>query len=137
MSTNENTGFPSSSDMNRVAIKLLIGIAQEWSLTDEQCCILAEIDSQTVLQNWRRQLSDNESMTNVPPNTLKRVSYLAGVYEGLMILFTDPVQRRNWIRKPHRDFGGASALDRMMLGNLADLAELRRYLDCWREEHYM
>ncbi len=36
-----------------------------------------------------------------------------------------------WVRKPNkaRVFGGASALDRMMSGNVADLYVVRQYVD--------
>lgn len=135
MSTGANPSGVYDSNMNRVAVKLFFGITEEWGLTVEQCCILAGIDTQTALKDWRQKLDSNEPV-NLPPNTLERLSYLAGIYKGLQVLFPDPEQRKAWIRKPNKDFGGISALDRLMAGRAIDLKELRRYLDCWSGEHY-
>lgn len=136
MSTSESPSLLNDGELSRVAVKLLLGIAEEWGLTDDQCCIIAEIDTQTSLQDWRQRLGNSEPVVNLPLNTLKRLSYLAGIYKGLQVIFADPEQRKSWIRKPNQDFGGASALDRMMAGEVVDLAEVRRYLDSWRGEHY-
>lgn len=136
MNMDEPPSSLNDDDMSRVAVKLLFGIAEEWSLTDEQCCILAEIDTQTTLQDFRQKLGSSEPFINLPADTLKRLSYLAGIYKGLQILFADPELRKSWVRKPNQDFGGDSALDRMMAGGAVGLAEVRRYLDSWRGEHY-
>ena len=119
----------------RVAVKLFFGIADEWELTDEQRCVLAGIGSRTTLHNWRKKVDSNEAI-NISRDTLERLSYLAGIYKGVQLLFTDTAQWKNWVKKPNRDFGGQSALDRMLAGRVIDLADVRRYLDSWRGEHY-
>lgn len=129
---NPNVGV---SDMSRVAVKLFFGITDQWSLTDEQRCILAGLGTRTTLHNWRRKLKANEPI-KLTRDTLERLSYLAGIYKGVQLLFADPVQWQGWVKKPNRDFGGASALDRMLAGRVVDLADVRRYLDSWRGEHY-
>ena len=70
-------------------------------------------------------------------DTLERLSYLAGIYKAVQLLFSDPVQWKNWVRKPNRDFGGTSALERMLGGRIVDLVDVRRYLDGWRGEVYV
>lgn len=136
MSTDENPGLLSDGDLGRVAVKLLFCIAEEWDLTEVQCCILVDVEIQRTLKGWRQKLDRNESFVGLPPDTLRRLSYLAGIYKGLQALFADPQRRKYWIRKPNQDFGGASALDRMMSGKVSDLAEVRCYLDSWCEDHY-
>lgn len=137
MITGENPSLQNDGDLSRVAVKLLLGIAEEWDLTEEQCCILAGIDAPATLQDWRQELGTSEPVINLPPGRLERLSYLAGIYKGLQVLFADPEQRKSWIRKPNQDFGGASALDRMVTGQVVDLREVRCYLDSWRGEHYI
>lgn len=119
----------------RVAVKLFLAIADEWELTEEQRCILAGLNSRTTLHNWRKKVDANEDI-KLSGDTLERLSYLAGIYKGLQLLFTDPKQWQSWVKKPNRDFGGQSALERMLAGKVIDLADVRRYLDSWRGEHY-
>lgn len=118
-----------------VAVKLFFGITQEWQLTDEQRCILAGLGTRTTLHNWRQKLAANEPI-KLSKDTLERLSYLSGIYKAVQLLFSDPQQWQHWIRKPNRDFGGMSALERMLGGNVVDLSDVRRYLDAWRGEHY-
>ena len=119
----------------RVAVKLFLGIADEWNLTDEQRCNLAGLNSRTTLNNWRKKIGNKESI-KLSGDTLERLSYLAGIYKGIQLLFSDPAQWKNWIRKPNKDFGGQSALERMLAGRVVDLSDVRRYVDGWRGEHY-
>lgn len=123
------------NQMSRVAIKLFFGITAEWNLTDEQRCTLAGLGTRTTLHNWRHKLATGEPI-KLARDTLERLSYLAGIYKGTQLLFTDPNQWKNWVRKPNRDFGGRSALDRMLAGRVVDLVDVRRYLDGWRGEPY-
>ena len=121
--------------MGRVAVKLFLGITDEWELTDDQRCTLAGLNSRTTLHNWRKKVSHNEAI-KLSGDTLERLSYLSGIYKGVQLLFTDPDQWKTWVKKPNRDFGGQSALDRMLAGRVVDLSDVRRYLDSWRGEHY-
>lgn len=122
--------------MSRVAVKLFFGIADEWNLTDEQRCTLAGLGTRTTLHNWRQKLAAGEPI-KLGKDTLERMSYLAGIYKAVQLLFVDPAQWKNWVRKPNRDFGGASALERMLAGRVVDLVDVRRYLDAWRGEVYV
>ena len=120
-------------EISRVAVKLFFGITDEWGLTDEQRCTLAGLGTSTTLQDWRHKLDANEPI-KLPRDTLERLSYLAGIYKGVQLLLSDPGQWKNWVRQPNRDFGGSSALDRMLAGRVVDLVDVRRYLDAWRVE---
>ncbi len=125
----------STNDMSRVAVKLFFGITDQWDLNDEQRCILAGLGTRTTLHNWRNKLKANQPV-KLSKDTLERLSYIAGIYKGVQILFSDPNQWKHWVRKPNRDFAGASALERMLAGRVVDLVDVRRYLDGWRGEHY-
>jgi hypothetical protein len=65
---------------------------------------------------------------------LERLSYIFGIYKGLQILLPDAQAADGWIHRQNSaaPFGGRSALDRMLSGHVADLYEVRRYLDAQR-----
>ena len=65
-------------------------------------------------------------------DTLERVSYVLGIYKALQLLYPNPRQANAWMRKPNDAFGGRSALDHALGGHVADLADVRRYLDAVR-----
>lgn len=121
--------------LHRVAVKLFFGIADEWALNDEQKKTLTGV-GRTTLHTWRKKLDEDKEFTSLSRDTLERLSYIAGIYKALQLLFADPHQWKTWIKKPNRDFGGASALDRMLGGNVMDLCDVRRYLDAARGETY-
>ena len=70
----------------------------------------------------------------LPRDTLERISYVLGIYKALQMLLPSDESADDWIRKPNAAplFGGRSALERLMSGNVADLYEVRRYLDAQR-----
>lgn len=70
----------------------------------------------------------------LPQDTLERLSYVFGIYKALQILLPRPDAADTWIRKPNTAplFGGRSALDRMLSGQVADLFLVRQYLDAQR-----
>ena len=68
-------------------------------------------------------------------DVLERISYVLGIYKALQILIPDAetsgrVDRQVRTRLPL--FGGHSALDRMLGGNVGDLYAVRQYLDAQR-----
>ena len=124
------------SEVSRVAVKLFFGITNEWGLNEKQRCTLAGLSTRTTLFNWQRNLEEGTSI-KLSRDTLERLSYIAGIYKGIQTLFSDPKQWKDWIHKPNRDFGGQSALERMLAGRVVDLADLRRYLDGWCGDPYV
>jgi Uncharacterized conserved protein len=67
-------------------------------------------------------------------DTLERISYVLGIYKALQMLLPSDEAADAWVRKPNGAplFGGRSALERMLSGHVADLYEVRRYLDAQR-----
>jgi hypothetical protein len=61
-----------------------------------------------------------------------RLSNLMGIHKALRLIFTDPQRGHAWIGKANSAFGGRSALDVMIGGELTDLMRVRRYLDAER-----
>lgn len=121
---------PDAAELGRVAAKLFLAIADEWNLSQQQRTVIAGV-GRTTLHNWKQRVEADESLT-LPVDTLERLSYVAGIYKALQLLLPTRAHWAEWIKKPNRDFGGQSALERMLGGRVVDLADVRRYLDAQR-----
>ena len=104
-------------------------IAELWHLSIADQLTLLGITSRSTYFKWRR-----EPQPKLPRDTLERLSYLLGIYKALQLLLPDTHAADEWIRRPNDAplFGGRSALDRMLSGNVADLFIVRQYLDAQR-----
>ena len=111
------------------ALRSFFRLAQAWQLrTADQRRLLGDPPESTFYK-WKRQQGGA-----LGRDTLERISYLLGIWKSLQILFPDPVQADAWLHKPNQAplFGGLSALERMLSGNVADLYVVRQYLDAQR-----
>ncbi len=102
-------------------------IAEAWGLSvDEQLKLLGQPPRSTYFA-WRKQ-PDKAALSR---DLLERLSNLLGIYKSLQLLLPDATAADAWVRKPNKapPFGGGSALQRMLAGNVSDLNLVRRYLD--------
>ena len=104
-------------------------IAELWHLSIAEQLTLLGLSSRSTFFKWRK-----EPHVRLPRDTLERISYILGIYKALQILLPDTRAADEWIRRPNEAsvFGGRSALDRMLSGNVADLYIVRQYLDAQR-----
>jgi hypothetical protein len=75
-------------------------------------------------------LSDNEIQQLLGDDDLERTSYVLSIHKALRTLFTTEQRAAAWPKKPNRYFNGRSALEVMLVG---DLASVGRYLDAQRQ----
>jgi len=117
------------SSAGGAGLRAFARIAEAWGLTIAEQLKLLGIASRSTYFKWRR-----EQTPRLPQDTLERLSYLLGIYKSLQILLPDPRAADAWVRKPNDagPFGGGSALDRMLSGQVADLYVVRQYLDAER-----
>jgi hypothetical protein len=104
-------------------------IAQLWHLSIPEQMALLGIASRSTYFKWRK-----DAHPRLPRDTLERISYLLGIYKALQLLLPDTRAADEWVRRPNDAalFGGKSALERMLSGNVADLYIVRQYLDSQR-----
>lgn len=104
-------------------------IAELWHLSIAEQLALLGISSRSTYFKWRK-----EPQPRLPRDTLERLSYLLGIYKALQLLLPEAGAADDWIRRPNDAplFGGKSALERMLSGNVADLYIVRQYLDAQR-----
>jgi uncharacterized protein (DUF2384 family) len=107
-----------------VAKKTFFRIMERWEATNEQAQILLGSPSRSTFYSWKKGEGGNLSR-----DAFERVSYVIGIYKALQILFTEEARADAWLSKPNAAFGGRSALDRMLAGNISDLYAVRAYLD--------
>ncbi len=124
-----NSGKSGASSLGGAGLRAFVNIAEAWSLSVAEQLKLLGIGSRSTFFKWKR-----ERDPKLPGDTLERLSYLLGIYKSLQILLPDPKAADAWVRKPNSavPFGGRSALDRMLSGQVADLYVVRQYLDSQR-----
>lgn len=111
-------------------LRTFFQLAEEWQLSGaEQGSLLGSPDIAT-LRGWRRG-----AIASATADTLKRISYLLGIYQAIRTLLPDPARANGWMRAPNFAplFGGRSALDVMIDGDIANLRGVRAYLDAQLE----
>ena len=97
-----------------------------WGVTDEQAAIILDLNRRTYAR-WKAG-----DIGRIGRDGKARLSNLMGIHKALKIVFRDAARGYAWIRAPNEAFGGRSALDVMLGGELTDLMRVRRYLDAER-----
>jgi len=116
-------------EAGQALLRTFFRIAAAWQLSTGEAMTLLGLRSRSTFHVWKDGRAGALSR-----DTVERVSYVLGIYKALRILLPSSAAADAWIRKPNTAplFGGRSALDRLMSGNVADLYEVRRYLDAQR-----
>lgn len=134
MNTNAGNNRQASQGIEWTGVKLFLAIAARWNLTNDESCTLAGVQSRSTLGQWRQSVEKREPIT-ISPETLERLSYIAGIADALYLLFTTPEQEAAWLRRSTSIFEGP-ALGRMLEGSVEGLSDVKRYLQAWTSEHY-
>ncbi len=118
-----------SPDLAGPGLRAFFNIAEKWKLTTAEARCLLGAPGRATFARWKR-----DQMGPVPADVLERISYILGIYKALHLLFADRAQADGWVRRPNAAlmFGGRSALERMLAGDVADLHAVRQYLDAQR-----
>jgi antitoxin Xre/MbcA/ParS-like protein len=116
-------------DMAGPALRAFFNIASAWDLSAAQQRKLLGNPPSSTFFKWKRDLAGS-----LPRDVLERISYILGIYKALQILIPNEARADSWITSPNTApmFGGQSALDRMLGGNVGDLYAVRQYLDAQR-----
>ena len=116
-------------EAGQALLRTFFAIVEAWKLSPREAMSLLGLRSRSTYHVWK----DGRAGA-LPRDTLERISYVLGIYKALQLLLPTDESAEAWIRKPNAAplFGGRSALDRLLSGNVADLYEVRRYLDAQR-----
>lgn len=103
-----------------------LNIAELWQLsTDEQINLLGSPARSTFFK-WKK---DGGA---IPTDTRERISHILAIFKALEILIPATELADSWIRRSNGYFGGQSALDVMLGGQVVDIYRVRQYLDAQR-----
>jgi len=97
-----------------------------WGVNDDQAATILDVPRRTFAR-WKAG-----ELGRFGRDGKARLSNLLGVHKALKIVFSDASRGYAWIKAPNQAFGGRSALDVMLGGELTDLMRVRRYLDAER-----
>lgn len=126
---------PTSSDgyspetLGAAALTAFFNIATKWRLTNDEERTLLGNPPRSTYYKWRKS-----KQAALAQDTLERISYILGIFKAINILLPTSDAANEWIKKTNNDplFNGQSALDKMLVGRVVDLADVRRYLDAER-----
>lgn len=120
--------LPAITDEEATALaRATVNLFRAWALSDIEARTLLGDMAQRTWARWKEG-----SIGRIDRDLRARMAILMGIHKGLRYLFTDAARGYAWIRKPNATFGGQSALDIMMRGEITDLIDLRSYLDAER-----
>ena len=123
-------------EMGTVGLRLFFRLAEKWSLSQSEQINLLGDPGRTTLHRWHSEIEQGKHI-RLSKDTIERLSYIAGIYKALQLLFENKENWNEWIKKPNSAFGGQSALSVMLGGNVVDLATVRAYLDAQRGTDYL
>lgn len=104
-----------------------VNLFRLWGLADAEARVLLGDMAARTWARWK-----DGDIGRIDRDLRMRMAHLMGIHKGLRHLFKDPARGYAWIRKPNAAFGGLSALDLMLRGEIDDLALLRGWLDAER-----
>ena len=116
-----------SDDEVQAMQRAFVNLATVWGLTDDQAAILMGDISVRTYRRWK--VGD---LGRAGVDTAARLSNLMGIHKALRLLFKEPARGYGWIKRGNDVFGGVSALDVMLGGQITDIMRVRRYLDAVR-----
>ncbi|MBK1634754.1 MbcA/ParS/Xre antitoxin family protein [Rhodovulum adriaticum] len=120
--------LPVITDEEAAALaRTTLNLFRAWGLADSEARVLLGGMAQRTWARWKAG-----DIGRIDRDLRARMAILMGIHKALRYLFTDPARGYAWIRKPNEAFGGQSALDIMMRGEITDLIDLRAYLDAER-----
>lgn len=108
----------------------IFNIFSQWKLTGAQQMTLLGLSNEKTLYNWKSQ-PEKAKLTR---DLLERASYILGIYKSLQILLPDQALADQWLSSPNDNpsFNGTAPLDRLLAGQVVDLAVVRDFLDAER-----
>jgi hypothetical protein len=118
------------SSVSGSLLPAIFAIFKQWQLTGAQQMTLLGLSNEKTLYNWKSQ-PEKAKLTR---DLLERASYILGIYKSLEVLLQDPKLADQWLATPNDNplFNGTAPLDRLLAGQVVDLAVVRDFLDAER-----
>jgi len=98
-------------------------------LSNDEAIVLLGRPARATFHSWKKGEVGQPAHSH---DLASRLSYVLGIFKALQALYQRPDLADSWVRRPNDAFGGQSALERMLGGQVTDLAAVRDYLDSVR-----
>ena len=120
-----------SSGVAGSLLPAIFAIFSQWRLTGAQQMTLLGLGNEKTLYNWKSQ----PKKARLTRDMLERASNILGIYKSLQILLPDQALADQWLATPNDNplFQGTAPLDRLLAGQVVDLAAVRSFLDSERD----
>jgi hypothetical protein len=115
------------SQRHRLALEGFFEIMRQWGVDNAQARRVLGSPPERTFYEWKKG-----RVGRLPTDTLRRIGYVAGIWKGLQIIYSDPAQADSWVHRENAFFGGQTPLGRMAAGDVTDLAAVRAYVDAAR-----
>lgn len=122
--------FPSDpQERTRLAgtgMRAFVRLSELWGLSPVEQATLLGAPSPELCSGWL-----DGDVEDAGEELLYRLSYMLGIHKALERLGAGTDGGRQWLRGPNQSaaFNGGSPLDRMLHGDVEDLAAVHQYLD--------
>ena len=115
------------SSVTSSLLPAIFKIFSQWRLTGAQQMTLLGLSNEKTLYNWKSQ-PEKAMLTR---DLLERASYILSIYKSLQILLPNQALADQWLPTPNYNplFNGTAPLDRLLAGQVVDLAVVRNFLD--------
>ena len=117
---------PITDEAGAAMLRAALNLFRHWRVADSEAAVLLDIAPRTLA---RRKAGGVGALSR---DQKARLSNLIGIHKALRIIFQDTGRAYDWVRRPNAAFGGRTALQVMLGGELTDLMRVRRYLDAER-----
>ena len=115
------------TDLEAAAMfRAVLNLFKRWEVTDAEAAVLLDLPMRTFAR-WKAG-----EIGRLGRDGKARLSNLTGIHTALRLIFREPERGYRWIKAANAAFGGRSALEVMLGGELTDLMRVRRYLDAER-----
>ncbi len=122
----EFSSAPITDEEAAAMFRAALNLFRLWDITDDEAVTLLDLPVRTY-RRWKAG-----DLGRIDRDGKARLSNLMGIHKALRILFREPQRGYAWIKAPNEVFGGRTALEIMLGGELTDLMRIRRYLDTER-----
>jgi uncharacterized protein (DUF2384 family) len=120
------TPDPITEEEASAMFRATLNLFRLWDVTDDQAATLLDLTKRTYAR-WKAG-----DTGRISRDGKARLSNLMGVHKALRIVFSDAARGYAWVQTGNDAFGGRSALDVMLGGEITDIMRVRRYLDAER-----
>lgn len=107
-------------------IEPFMALAEAWRISTEDQIKLLGSPGRSTFFKWKKEGGA------IPRDAIERIGHLVSIYKALQILIPNEESADSWIHKPNRYFGGRTALEVMLGGDVVDIFKVRQYLDVQR-----